>query len=106
MSTEPSTAKREDEPRDAYREKREAQLQELRARLDLWEAKLQKAAAEGEIRYREELEELRSKLEIARVRLSLLGDAGEEAWREIRNGLDDAVDDLRRAVRRAASKFE
>lgn len=106
MSDARKTAGEKRDTRRAYREKREAQIQELAARLDLWEAKLRKAAAEGEIRYRAELEELRSKLEIARVRLSLLGDAGEAAWQEIRDGLDDAVDDLRRAVRKAASKFE
>jgi hypothetical protein len=106
MTTGQETSRKNRDTRRAYREKREAQIQELAARLDLWEAKLRKAAAEGEIRYREELEQLRSKLEIARVRLSLLKDAGEAAWQEIRDGLDDAVDDLRRAVRKAASKFE
>ena len=112
MTTEPTTGRKPKaetettETPDAYRKKREAQIRELTARLDLWEAKLRKAAAEGEIRYREELEDLRSKLEVARLRLSLLRDAGEDAWREIRAGLDDAVDDLRRAVQRAASKFE
>lgn len=94
------------ESRTAYNKKREAQIRELTARLDLWEAKVRKAAAEGEIRYREELEDLRSKLETARVRLSLLRDASSAAWEELRTGLDDALDELRRAVRKAASKFE
>lgn len=107
MTTDPeSTKSGTDTTRDTYRRKREAQLRELGARVDRWEEKLRKAAAEGEVRYREELEEIRSKLEIARVRLSLLGDAGEAAWQEIRDGLDDAVKDLRTAVGEAASKFE
>lgn len=94
------------ETRKAYRQRREAQIQELAARLDLWEAKAKKAAAKGEIRYREELESLRQKLETARVRISLLKDASEDAWKDLRGGLDEAVDDLKRAVKKAASKFE
>lgn len=34
------------------------------------------------------------------------GTEAPDAWREIRGGLDDAVRELRQAVKRAASKFE
>lgn len=101
-STRPSSPER----RSAYREKREAQIEELAARLDLWEAKARKAKADARVRYREELDELRGRIDTARMRLSLLKDAGEDAWDEVRDGADAAMKELRRAFRRASSKFE
>lgn len=92
--------------RRAYREKREAQLKELAARLDLLEAKADKAKADARIRYGEEIEKLREKLDTARVKLSLLQDAGEQAWEDVKEGLDAAMRDLRQAYSRATSRFE
>jgi ElaB/YqjD/DUF883 family membrane-anchored ribosome-binding protein len=94
------------ERRSAYRQKREAQIAELAARLDVWEAKARQAKAEARVRYREELDELRGRIDTARMRMSLLKDAGEDAWDEVRAGADAAMKELRRAFRRASSKFD
>ncbi|MFW6193363.1 MAG: hypothetical protein ACOC83_07735 [Gemmatimonadota bacterium] len=99
-----ATARRE--LRRAHRDKREAQLRELSARLDLLEAKAQRAKADARIRYEEEIGKVREKLDTARVKLSLLQDAGEQAWEDVRGGLDEAMSDLRDAFRRASSRFE
>lgn len=92
--------------RRAYREKREARLQELAARLDLWEAKAKKAKADARIRAVEEIGRLRGKLEAARLKLSLLQDAGEAAREDVKAGVEAAMRDLRAGFRRASSRFE
>ncbi|MFW6206363.1 MAG: coiled coil domain-containing protein [Gemmatimonadota bacterium] len=102
---EHKTEKNEDS-RSAYREKREAQIQEMAARLDLWEAKAKKARADARIRAVEEVGKLRGKLETARLKVSLLQDTGETAWEDLRKGVESAMEDLRSAFKRAASRFE
>ena len=97
---------RETKTRSAYREKREAQIQELAARLDLWEAKAKKAKADARIRYAEEIGKLKAKIETARLQLSLLQDTGEAAWEDVKAGVDAAMRDLRSAFKRASSRFE
>lgn len=107
MTTEGTTGKRDDgDTRQAWREKREAQVQEMAARMDLWEAEAKKAKADARIRYAEELGKLRGKLETARLKLSLLQDTGEVAWDDVKSGVESAMKDLRSAVERASSRFE
>lgn len=97
---------KKNELRRAYREKVEAQIQEVAARLDLWEAKAKKARADARIRYLDEIAELRGKLETARLKLSLLRNASEAAREDVREGVETAVRDLRRSLERASSRFE
>lgn len=92
--------------RDAYRERREAQLREWAAKLDGWQASTQRRKAEARIRYEETLDELRSRLAGARARLEELVEAGAGARDDLETGIDQAFDDLRRAFKRAASKFD
>lgn len=92
--------------RRAHRDKREAQLRELSARLDLLEAKAERAKDDARVRYEEEIGKVREKLDTAKVKLSLLQDAGEQAWDDLREGLDEAMGELRDAFRRASSRFE
>lgn len=107
MTTDGTTRQQDDrDTRRAWREKREAQIQEMSARLDLWEAKARKAKADARIRYAEEIGKLRGKLETARLKLSLLQDTSEAAWEDMTSGVEAALDDLRSAFKRAASRFE
>lgn len=107
MTTEGTTRQQDDpETRRAWREKREAQIQEMAARLDLWEAKARKAKADARIRYAEEIGKLRGKLETARLKLSLFQDTSETAWEDVKSGVESALDDLRSGFERAASRFE
>lgn len=107
MTSDGTTGQQDDrDTRRAWREKREAQIQEMSARLDMWEAKARKARADARIRYAEEIGKLRGKLETARLKLSLLQDTGEAAWEDVTSGVESALDDLRSAFKRAASRFE
>lgn len=59
--------------RAAYRERRQAQLQEWSARLDLFRARARKNRAEVKVRYREQLEGLQHALDAMRSRLRVKG---------------------------------
>lgn len=98
-------AQRDPEIRRRYRKLREAQIQELAARLELWEARARKAGDEARDRFGKEAEELRRRLEEARVQLSLLRKESEDAWDEVREGLEEALADVREAFENATSRF-
>ena len=72
--------------RDAYRQKLEAQIDELNARLMLARAKSKKLAAVKE-------------------QLTALGNATEGAWSEMKGGVEKAWGDLRDAAKRAFDMF-
>jgi hypothetical protein len=91
--------------RDAYRQKLEAQIDELNARLMLARAKSKKLAAEGKIAAAEELADFEKKLAAVREQLTALGNATEGAWSEIKVGVEKAWGDLRDAAKRAFDKF-
>jgi len=92
--------------KEAYQEKAEAQLEELKARIGLMEAKAAKAKAEAKIEYSEQIEELRQEQQEVEERLEGLKAAGSEAWRELSAGVDDAMTALQNAVTNAAAQLD
>jgi hypothetical protein len=53
----------------------------------------------------EELEALRVKLEATLKKLDNLKEAGEDAWRDLRIGLEKAAADLKKGVEKAVAEF-
>ncbi|GJL79191.1 MAG: hypothetical protein NPINA01_21800 [Nitrospinaceae bacterium] len=92
---------------------KEAYLQKFRAQLDEWDAEIQKlkaraqkASAELKIDYKEDLEEMRAKQEVARKKLDELTHSGDEAWEDLKDGMEKAWNDLGAAVKSAISRFK
>lgn len=95
-----------DTRKEAYQEKTEAQIQELEARIDLVRAKANQAKADAKIEYAETLEDLRSKQADARRKLQELHGTGLGAWEDLKQGMDEALNDLENAVDQAVSRFK
>lgn len=91
--------------KEAYQERVEAQLKELDARIDLLEAQADKAKAEAKVEYAQQIESLRSRRDEAEQRLEGLKAAGSGAWRELTEGMDEAVTSLEQAVTNAMAQF-
>jgi len=92
--------------KEAYREKVEAQLESLDARIDLLKAKAKEAKADAKMKYEEQFENLRQKRQTVRTRLDELGEKGEQVWKELKSGVEDALDDLQNAIDSAVAQLE
>ncbi len=93
------------EDKELYREKFEAKLREIKARIELLEAKAAQVKAESKLEYQRHLDELRRKRDALRSRLDEFKTSGGEAWKDIRAGMEKAADDLKQAVDKAMDKF-
>ena len=91
--------------KEAYRQKLEAQMREWRAKIAQLKAQVDKKEAEVKIDYSKEIEELNSKKDAVEYKLEELTNASGEAWREIKAGVQSAVEDLKASLEKASSKY-
>ena len=91
--------------KEAYEQKIEARLDEWKAEINQLKAKAQKAEADAQIRYYKQIEDIQAKQEAARKKLRALKNAGEDAWKDLKTGLDDALNRLGDAIKSATSHF-
>jgi len=92
--------------KDAYEKKLGAKLAEWSAEIDKLKAKAMKADAEAQLAYYKQIEELRSMQNSANRKLLELKDASDDAWEDLRTGLDSAWDSMGNAFKSAASRFK
>lgn len=91
--------------REAYKQKIRAQLDEWRADVDKLRAKMKQKQADNKLETSGYMEEIKEKQRQARVKLEQLEDAGEDAWDEIKAGLEKATSELKQSYAKARSKF-
>ncbi len=87
----------------AYRQKMEAQLKQWKAKIDLAEAQAEQVSADAKIKYADQLETINEKYEQAQEKLAALQDASEDAYKEIRQGLDRAIKELSDSMAKATN---
>lgn len=91
--------------RDAYRQKIEAQIEELNARLAVARAQAKRLAADAKIAAYEELADTDKKLDELKARLAALQKAGDGAWQDMKGGVEAAWGDLNKAAKQAMTRF-
>lgn len=91
--------------KEAYQQKLEAQVREWGAKIDELKAKADKVKAEAKIEYYEQIQELHTKQAVVQAKLRALSNSGEEAWEELKVGVEHAWNDFKTAVEKAVSKF-
>ncbi len=91
--------------RDDYVETLKSQLDAWNAEVDALESRARKAQTEAQAAYKAQIEALRNRSEQAKLQLDLLRRASEDAWSEMRAGMEKAWDDMGEAVKAAASRF-
>ena len=92
--------------RKRYEEKLDAQLEEWSAQMALLKAKADSATAEVKIQYYKSIEALQYEQDTARMKLDELKGASDEAWEEIKTGVEEAWTVVQDSLRSAASKFK
>jgi hypothetical protein len=89
----------------AYEQKRRAQLKKLDAEIQKLKAEADEAGAEAKIRLQRSVDELLAHRETLRERIDRLAEAGEDAWSDLKDGVDSAWERLEDAVENASSRF-
>jgi len=89
----------------AYEQKQQAQLDEWTAEIDKLKAKAEHAKADAKIQLMEDIKEAEAMQAKVENQLEELRDSTDDAWTDIKHGLDDAARSLGSSLRSAAGRF-
>ncbi|MFC3285976.1 coiled coil domain-containing protein [Litchfieldella rifensis] len=92
--------------REAYEQKLQAKLDEWQAEVDKLKARAQGAQADARIEYQEEIDRLESYRDEARQKLAELREASDDAWEDLKDGAERAWDSASEAFKSARSRFK
>ena len=92
--------------KEAYKQKIEAELELAQAKLAEFKAKAKSSAADTRIKYSKQVDELEQKVDATKVKLKELSEASDDAWEQLKVGVESAWDALSTAIRNAAAKFK
>lgn len=94
-------------------ENREAYIQKLKAKIDEWNADIDKllakakqAKAEKEVEYRELIETLRAKRSELESKLEQVQQASESTWQDLKKGFETSWEALKEGYAAAKARFE
>jgi flagellar hook-basal body complex protein FliE len=91
--------------RQAYEKKVQAQLDEWAADVEKLRARAANADADTQIAYHRQIDELRDMQKQANDSLAALKKSGDEAWDDIKSGVESARASLNDAIDTARSRF-
>ncbi len=77
-----------DSKKDAYVQKLKAKIDEWNADLDKLAAKADQAEGETKIKYQQQIEDLKNKREELEDRVTSLKDSSESAWEDLKEGVE------------------
>lgn len=90
----------------AYQQKMRAQIKEMKARMQMLEAGAENAGADMRIKYQKNLNDWKSRFEEIEAKLNRLSESSEDAWEEIRTGIDNAMKELQASIHGAAERLK
>ena len=91
--------------KDAYIQKLHAKIDEWNADIDKLNAKASQVEADSKIEYQKQIEVLKQKRSDIENKLSEISRSGEEAWNDLKAGIDLAWEAMNEAVKSATSRF-
>lgn len=91
--------------RDDFVRRMHAQLDQWNADIDALSARMEHVEAEARDELRRQIEALRARQDEARGTLDALRGAGEDAWQDLKAGVEMAWDAIGQAVDSARSRF-
>ncbi len=92
--------------KEAYKQKIEAELELAQAKLAEFKAQAKSSAADARIKHAKQVEELEQKVDATKAKLKELGEASDDAWEQLKVGVESAWGALSAAIRNAAAKFK
>lgn len=91
--------------REAYVERLKTQLGEWSADIEKLKGRASKISAEAKAEYEEQLGSLRQQRDALAARVSDLQEASDEAWEEVKKGVQTAWDRAKESFQKAMSRF-
>jgi len=92
--------------KESYLQKLQVQLNQWSAKIDKLKAMADKADADARLEYYEQIDELRVKQAAANIKLRELTDASDDAWEDLKAGIESAWLSLGDSVKDAAARFK
>ncbi len=92
--------------RDVYMAKLKAQIDEWNAQLDKFEAQAKQAGANAKISYDEQIKALHRQRESAKAKFAEIQAASDEAWEDLKQGVDIAWAAFMEGLDKARSRFK
>jgi len=92
--------------KQAYEKKLEARLDEWKAEIDKLKAKAAGAEADAQLQYEKEIDNLQKRQAEARQKLEELRKAGDDAWEDMKAGIENAWSELQDAMGKATARFK
>ncbi|MDX9903379.1 MAG: hypothetical protein RB288_04805 [Bacteroidales bacterium] len=83
------------EQKENYQKKIEAQLDEWRADIDRLRAKAKNATAETKLKYQDNIDKLEMKMDEGKSKLKDIKESSGEAWESIKEGADSIWDTMK-----------
>jgi TolA-binding protein len=112
---ESSSAERASRERQRYQDQIEAKLRELDREIDALTSRIKEESSEDRtkarqqeyrIKVQQQMAELRRKRDTTQRQLDRLQNSSQDAWKDMKVGIDAALQDLQAAYDRAASDFK
>lgn len=94
------------EDKDLYREKFEAKLRELKAQIEVLEARADQLKAESKLELKQQIQSLRQQRDAIGKKLEQLQQSSGEAWKDLKTGLESAAAELKGALGKAMDQFK
>lgn len=91
---------------DAYKQKAKAQIKEMQAKMQILEASAEKADADMRVKYQKKLGEWKSRFNDIEMKLNELSSSSEDAWDDVRDGIDSAMSELGDAINNAKEQLK
>jgi len=92
--------------KEAYEQKLQARLDEWKAEIDKLKAKADGGEADARLRYEKEIDNLQKKQAEAREKLEELRKAGDDAWEDLKAGMENVWSSLEDAIGKATARFK
>ena len=95
-----------EQKKQAYRQKIEAQIMELKAKKQMLQANAKESEADMRVEYQKRLDDLQDQFTKLEGQLKQLSNTAEDSWDEIQAGIDKSMVDLRNSIENAAKKIK
>lgn len=92
--------------KEAYIQKLHAKIDEWNADIDKLKAKAGQVEADAKIEYQKQIETLKNKRKEIEKKVSEISRSGEDAWQDLKAGIDLAREAMNEAIKSATSRFK
>ncbi len=92
--------------KDAYTQKIEAELELVQAKLAEFKARAKSLTADARIQHAKQVDDLEQRVDAMKAKLKELGNASEDAWEQLKDGVENTWGTLQSAVQDIVTNFK